>query len=150
MSVDKDVVKFQEVGKGDIPLVGGKGANLGEMLRANIPVPPGFIVTADAYARFIEQSGLHGRDRGRPLRPRRARQRRPPAGFRARSKKLIIDTPVPADIAAEIKTHYHEMGERAGGRAQLGDGGGPAGGLVRRPAEHIPQRRRRGQSRGRR
>jgi len=43
MSADKDVVKFQEVGRGDIPLVGGKGTNLGEMLRANIPVPPGFI-----------------------------------------------------------------------------------------------------------
>ena len=46
MTADKDVVAFEEVGRGDISLVGGKGANLGEMLRAKIPVPSGFIVTA--------------------------------------------------------------------------------------------------------
>jgi pyruvate,water dikinase len=109
MSVDKDVVKFQEVGKGDIPLVGGKGANLGEMLRANIPVPPGFIVTAVAYARFIEQSGLHGRIEavlsGLDVHDSDALQR-----VSEQVKKLIIDTPVPADIAAQIKTYYQEMG----------------------------------------
>ncbi len=109
MSVDKDVVKFQEVGKGDIPLVGGKGANLGEMLRANIPVPPGFIVTAVAYARFIEQSGLHGRIEavlsGLDVHDSDALQR-----VSEKVKKLIIDTPVPADIAAQIKTYYQEMG----------------------------------------
>ena len=45
----KSVVWFNEVNKEDIPLVGGKGANLGEMTNAGIPVPPGFIVTASAY-----------------------------------------------------------------------------------------------------
>jgi len=109
MSADKDVVKFQEVGRGDIPLVGGKGANLGEMLRANIPVPPGFIVTAVAYARFIEQSGLHGRIdavlSGLDVHDSDALQR-----VSEQVKKLIIDTPVPADIAAQIKTYYQEMG----------------------------------------
>ena len=53
------VVWFSDVSKDDIPLVGGKGANLGEMTNAGIPVPPGFIVTANAYFDFIEQSGLH-------------------------------------------------------------------------------------------
>ncbi len=109
MSADKDVVKFQEVGRDDISLVGGKGANLGEMLRANIPVPPGFIVTAVAYARFIEQSGLHGRIdavlSGLDVHDSDALQR-----VSEQVKKLIIDTPVPADIAAQIKTYYQEMG----------------------------------------
>ena len=45
----KTIVWFNEVNKDDVPLVGGKGANLGEMTRAQIPVPPGFIVTATAY-----------------------------------------------------------------------------------------------------
>ncbi len=58
MTDNRDVVAFEEVGRGDIPLVGGKGANLGEMLKEGIPVPSGFIVTADAYGRFIEESGL--------------------------------------------------------------------------------------------
>jgi pyruvate,water dikinase len=109
MSADKDVVKFQEVGRGDIPLVGGKGANLGEMLRANIPVPPGFIVTAVAYARFIEQSGLHGRIdavlSGLDVHDSDALQR-----VSKQVMELIIDTPMPADIAAQIKTYYQEMG----------------------------------------
>ena len=43
---EKAVVWFNEVTREDIPLVGGKGANLGEMTNAGIPVPGGFIVTA--------------------------------------------------------------------------------------------------------
>ncbi|MBI4300055.1 MAG: phosphoenolpyruvate synthase [Chloroflexi bacterium] len=54
----KTVVWFDEVGKNDVGLVGGKGANLGEMTRAGIPVPPGFIVTADAYFSFLAQANL--------------------------------------------------------------------------------------------
>src|SRR4030067_3434487 len=55
----KALVWFKDVTKNDKPLVGGKGANLGEMTNAGIPVPPGFIVTANAYFDFIEKSGLH-------------------------------------------------------------------------------------------
>ena len=40
---------FKDVTKEDIPLVGGKGANLGEMTRAGFPVPTGFIITSAAY-----------------------------------------------------------------------------------------------------
>src|SRR4030067_1025337 len=53
MTNDKAIVWVQDVGKGDIALVGGKGANLGEMTQAQIPVPPGFIVTAQAYFDFV-------------------------------------------------------------------------------------------------
>ncbi|HJR63754.1 MAG TPA: phosphoenolpyruvate synthase [Gemmatimonadaceae bacterium] len=52
---------FSEVGRGDVPLVGGKGANLGELTRAGFPVPPGFIVTVEAYRRFHEQQGVRDR-----------------------------------------------------------------------------------------
>lgn len=54
----RNIVWFDEVTKVDIPLVGGKGANLGEMAHAHIPVPPGFIVTADAYFKFLQDAGL--------------------------------------------------------------------------------------------
>ena len=54
----KNVVWFKEVGKDDIALVGGKGANLGEMTRAGFPIPPGFIVTSHAYFDFIRETGL--------------------------------------------------------------------------------------------
>jgi len=54
----KLIAWFDEVSKDDIPLVGGKGANLGELRGAKIPVPNGFCVTAQAYYYFLEQSKI--------------------------------------------------------------------------------------------
>jgi pyruvate,water dikinase len=52
------VVWFKDIGKEDVGLVGGKGANLGEMTQAGFPVPTGFIVTAQAYREFIKENNL--------------------------------------------------------------------------------------------
>ena len=59
-----DVVWFKDVDKNDLKLVGGKGANLGELYKAEIPVPNGFIITADAYFASIKSSGVLDRIRG--------------------------------------------------------------------------------------
>lgn len=54
-----DFVKwFSELNKDSIPLAGGKGANLAEMYNAKANVPPGFVITAQAYDYFIEKAGL--------------------------------------------------------------------------------------------
>src|SRR3954447_22170334 len=50
------VLSFAQVGRGDLALVGGKGANLGEMARAGFPVPSGFCVTTAAYREFVAAS----------------------------------------------------------------------------------------------
>lgn len=52
------VMWFDEIKLSDIPLVGGKGANLGEMTNAGLPVPPGFVVTSEAYLDALERSGV--------------------------------------------------------------------------------------------
>jgi pyruvate,water dikinase len=52
------VAWFADLGVGDTATVGGKGANLGELTRAGLPVPPGFVVTAAAYLDTMERSGL--------------------------------------------------------------------------------------------
>lgn len=57
----KFVVWFSEVDKGDIDIVGGKGANLGEMTKAGFPVPPGFIVTAQAYYHFLDETQIRSK-----------------------------------------------------------------------------------------
>lgn len=62
--MDKDIVWFKEVDKDDVDTVGGKGANLGELYRAKISVPNGFIITAQAYFRNITKSGTMDRLRG--------------------------------------------------------------------------------------
>lgn len=54
----KLLVWFGDVDKEDVALVGGKGANLGEMTKAGFPVPPGFIITANAYKEFIKENKL--------------------------------------------------------------------------------------------
>ncbi len=54
----KFIVWFEEVDKNDISLVGGKGANLGEMASAKFPIPYGFIITANAYFYFIKENNL--------------------------------------------------------------------------------------------
>jgi len=54
-----DFIKwFSEINKDSISTVGGKGANLGEMYNLKVNVPPGFVVTAQAYDYFIEKAGL--------------------------------------------------------------------------------------------
>lgn len=58
MTTQQLVLWFKDVGKDDVELVGGKGANLGEMTNAGFPVPGGFIVTAHAYYCFIKENKL--------------------------------------------------------------------------------------------
>jgi pyruvate,water dikinase len=52
------VAWFGDLSKADVPRVGGKGANLGELTRAGLPVPPGFVVTAQAYLEAMDRGGV--------------------------------------------------------------------------------------------
>ncbi len=52
------IVWFEEVDKTDVALVGGKGANLGELVQAGLPVPPGFVVTVESYREFLRVNRL--------------------------------------------------------------------------------------------
>ncbi len=105
----KAVVLFGEVGKGDVGIVGGKGANLGEMTNAGIPVPPGFIVTAAAYFDFIDEAGLHDKMKTL-LDPLNVNDSRQLQEIAARVQKLITDAKMPAGLAKEIEQAYNRMG----------------------------------------
>lgn len=52
------VVWLSEISKTDVPIAGGKGANLGEMYNSKFPVPPAFVVTTNAHHYFMEATGL--------------------------------------------------------------------------------------------
>jgi pyruvate, water dikinase len=54
----ESVIPFDRLSVGDVEIAGGKGANLGEVTRAGLPVPPGFIVTAPAYLQAMESGGV--------------------------------------------------------------------------------------------
>ena len=50
--------RLQTYGRDDVAAVGGKAANLGELVRAGQPVPPGFVVTTESYQSFVDANGL--------------------------------------------------------------------------------------------
>lgn len=58
MEANKNIVWFESISKGHIPLVGGKGANLGEMYE-KFPIPNGFCVTVHAFSEFLAVNTLH-------------------------------------------------------------------------------------------
>lgn len=118
MAKDKSqalILWFEELGKDDIPLVGGKCANLGEMINAGIPVPPGFAVTAYAYKRFIEETGIAQKiydildetitDPGNPAQYEEASKK---------IRRIIESTPIPKDIRDAIVEAYRELSKRVG------------------------------------
>ena len=108
---------FHEVGLEDVPLVGGKNASLGEMIRELSPlgvrVPEGFATTSEAYWHFLEHNGLKeaiARELGEldPEDPK-ALQR-----VSRRLRNLILEGEYPQDLREEILEAYRRLSEEAG------------------------------------
>jgi phosphohistidine swiveling domain-containing protein len=102
---------FQEVGAGDVDTVGGKGANLGEMVAAGLPVPPGFCLTAAAYRDFVQATGV---TIGRILSETRPEEAASVKAQAARIRDLITAQPVPDAIAKETVTAYRRLAQDLG------------------------------------
>jgi len=103
------ILWFNEITKNDIPIVGGKGANLGEMTNAGIPVPTGFVVTATAYFDFLKQTGITDKIRQllKPLDVNDSRQLQQTA---EKVREVIIKAAMSPELAAEIKKSYAKLG----------------------------------------
>ncbi|MDH4189031.1 MAG: phosphoenolpyruvate synthase [Betaproteobacteria bacterium] len=96
---------FREIRLDDRPTVGGKGASLGELARAGINVPPGFVVATEAYTRFIDAID--------PRRELRRRIERLEANDTASVTKVATEVraqiekaPVPKDVHAALTKAY--------------------------------------------
>ena len=104
------IVWFDQVGRDATPLVGGKGANLGELTQAQIPVPPGFVVTTSAYRAFLLDTGLDRRIaelvEGLNVEDDEALQ-----DTACQVRAAIEEAPMPADLRAQIEAAYRELGE---------------------------------------
>ncbi len=105
----KVIVWFDEVTKKDVLLVGGKGANLGEMTNAGIPVPPGFIVTSDTYFDFLRQAKLTDKIR-QLLEPVDVNNSKQLQQVAAEVRQIISGAAMPPEIAKEIEQAYIKMG----------------------------------------
>ncbi len=99
---------FAQLGRDDVDYAGGKGANLGELASAGLPVPDGFVVGAPAYATFCLQTGL--RDRlaelldGVNVEDTAALQ-----AASAAARRLVDETPMPEPLAAAIRSAYEQL-----------------------------------------
>ena len=107
----KKIVWLEEVDKSQVGLVGGKGANLGELINAGFPVPYGFIITAEGYFEFIRFNRLEKKiqellanvDIENTKQLREASEK---------IRTLIRNGRFPEDLARKIIEHYHSLEAR--------------------------------------
>lgn len=107
------VIWFENLRKTDIPSVGGKNANLGEMINAGIPVPPGFAITAYSYKIFIEETGIS--EKIYEIIRETVTDPNDPKQYEAASKKireLIESSSMPKDVEDAIRSAYEELNSR--------------------------------------
>ncbi len=110
---EKHILWFEELGKDDIPLVGGKNANLGEMIKKKIPVPPGFAITARAYNEYITKTGIA--EKIYKIIGETVSDVNNPKQFEEASKKirrLIESTPMPPEIDRAVRDAYNELSKQ--------------------------------------
>ncbi|MEM4623663.1 MAG: phosphoenolpyruvate synthase, partial [Desulfurococcaceae archaeon] len=105
------VLWLDEVRKEDVPLVGGKNANLGEMLAAGIPVPPGFAVTAYAFRYFLEKTGLGEKIYGM-LKNLDVNNTKELEETTRKIREMILSQPMPPEVEEEIKKYYFELARK--------------------------------------
>lgn len=99
---------FKDIDKGDVELVGGKGANLGEMTSAGFPVPPGFVVTVNAYQFFLKENNLESKIY--PLLNKLDVNSAPDLEATAKLiQKLLLRSVVPDHVAKEIFSAYKKL-----------------------------------------
>lgn len=107
--VKKFVVWFKDVDKEDVGLVGGKGANLGEMVRADFPVPSGFIITAPAYFHFLTLNKLR-QTLGDTLREVDFKDTKSLERGSERIKKAFEKGKIPESCVSQIFQYYRALG----------------------------------------
>ncbi len=105
------ILWLEEVTKDDVVLVGGKNANLGEMIRAGIPVPPGFAVTAYAYKYFLDRTGL-GEKIYSMLKDLDVNDKKALDETSSKIRQMIKETPMPPEIEESIRKAYRELASR--------------------------------------
>ncbi|RMF12025.1 MAG: phosphoenolpyruvate synthase [Candidatus Dadabacteria bacterium] len=110
------ILEFSEIGIGDVPLVGGKNASLGEMLQQlgplGVRVPDGFATTAAAWRHFITATGLTGPIRAHLDAMGDDLTKLSETG--AAIRRLILNAQMPDDLADAIARAYTALEQKTG------------------------------------
>ncbi|MGB2669657.1 MAG: PEP/pyruvate-binding domain-containing protein [Candidatus Acidiferrum sp.] len=107
------ISRFAEIGIDDRPTVGGKGASLGELLRAGIRVPAGCVVTTVAFERFLAAIDPTGSIR-REIEQLSADDLDACARGSVEARARLESAPIPEDLREQIAIHYQKLCEGAG------------------------------------
>src|SRR5215204_2409714 len=99
--------QFVELSRDDIDLAGGKGANLGELIRAGLPVRDGFVLTTDAYRDFVDAVEIGASVQELATNAVEAELESTAQQIRA----LFTGRSIPADLRAEIAAGYAQLGD---------------------------------------
>jgi len=102
------VKTFKQISKNDVREAGGKGASLGEMTRAGIPVPPGFVVLSNAFNHFLEETNL-GAEIEAAMHSVDGKDINSVEGASVKIRSLVEKTVFPKDIAAEVLTAFKQL-----------------------------------------
>ncbi len=94
---------LDDVRSTDIDTVGGKAASLGELTAAGLPVPPGFVITADTYRAFLERTAIDA-ELFRALDSADG-----VAEAASRARDLLTETPLPESVRQEVLTAYRSL-----------------------------------------
>lgn len=100
---------FKEIKKANVNEAGGKGASLGEMTSANIPVPPGFVVLASAFDRFLEETDLNAEIKAR-LKEVNPEDTNSVEKVSVEIRDAIHDHQMPEDLGEKILKAFDELG----------------------------------------
>jgi phosphohistidine swiveling domain-containing protein len=111
----KYILWFDEINASDVDLVGGKGANLGELRAADLPVPPGFCLSAHAYRDFLQAAGLET-DIQDVLADIDKEDPTEVACASDHIRDLIKSEPMPEIMREELLVGYRKLGEQLGKR----------------------------------
>ncbi|MFH0954892.1 MAG: PEP/pyruvate-binding domain-containing protein [Candidatus Micrarchaeota archaeon] len=99
---------FKNLGKNDAAIAGGKGASLGEMTQAGIPVPPGFVILAGAFEQFIEEAELKA-DIDSVLHNVNHEEMHTVEKASEKIQALILESKMPKDIEKEILIRFKKL-----------------------------------------
>lgn len=100
---------FNQISKHDAGSAGGKGASLGEMTQAGIPVPPGFVILADSFEQFLKETDLNV-EIDSILHTVNHQEMHTVEHASEKIQKLILDAKMPEDIASEIESECAKLG----------------------------------------
>lgn len=109
----KYIVWFSQIDKEDVDIVGGKGANLGEIRRIGSPVPDGFVVTSKAYFEFLEKNKLGVRVE-EILGKLDYNNQELVDEIAEHIKDVIKSSPLPEEIISEVRNEYKKLSNSKG------------------------------------